>query len=204
MGGKWFAEKTWFGKGITERIGDHPDPTQHWGVVVGDYVHQLWMDVNFDVIYINEQLKREDWHTFEVGQTRFNDRALLKAGRMTIHNMRDKRPAYNLISNNCQNFAVNLLDSIQTGAHQEFATSFAVYQAATGEGEIKDLFDDKHPEEQDVEELESGEGKPPGPHIKMHRTNTVQLAEQVMDENTTKVDNDTKPDDRTKEDDDHD
>lgn len=189
--GKWFAENTWFGKGITEKIGNHPDPTQHWAVIVGGFVHELWMDVNFDVIYINEELKREEWHTFEVGQTRFNDQALLKAGRMTIHNMRQKRAAYNLISNNCQNFAVNLLDAVQVGAHREFATSFAVYQAATGEGEINDLFADKHPEEQaggkpDISADEGGQVA--GPHVTANKTDTVQLAEQVMDEHTTKVD----------------
>ncbi|TAQ84271.1 hypothetical protein B7494_g7410 [Chlorociboria aeruginascens] len=91
---------------------------------------------------------------------------------MVIHNMREKRPAYNIISNNCQNFAVNLLDAIQIGAHREFATSFAVYQAATGKGEIKDLFEDRHPEEQDVDQ------RP-----------TVQHAQQVIEENTTKLDN---------------
>lgn len=39
------------------------------------------------MIYINENLKREDWHMFEVGKTRFNDQALREASRMTIHNM---------------------------------------------------------------------------------------------------------------------
>lgn len=37
-------------------------------------------DGNLDIIYINEKLNRDDWHTFEVGQTRFNDQALRKAG----------------------------------------------------------------------------------------------------------------------------
>lgn len=41
--GKWFAEKTIIGNKITEKIGRYPDPTQHWAVVVGNYVHQLWM-----------------------------------------------------------------------------------------------------------------------------------------------------------------
>ena len=98
---------------------------------------------------------------------------------MVIHNMREKRPAYNLIDNNCQNYALLLLDAIQIGAHQEFATSFAVYQRATGAGTIKDLFVDKHPEEQKID------AAPPG----FHRTNTVQNAQQVMNENTTKLDN---------------
>jgi hypothetical protein len=101
---------------------------------------------------------------------------------MVIHNMREKRPAYNLISNNCQNYAVNLLDAIQVGAHQQFATSFAVYQAATGAGTIKDLFADAHPDEQKVDGEE--EERP-----ELHRMDTVQNAQQVMDENTTKLDN---------------
>lgn len=97
--------------------------------------------------------------------------------------MRQARPAYNVISNNCQNFAVALLDAIQIGAHREFATSFAVYQRATGAGTIKDLFVDKHPEEQKVE-VEGDAARP-----ELHRMDTVQNAQLVMDENTTKLDN---------------
>ncbi len=103
-----------------------------------------------------------------------------RVGEMVIHNMREERPAYNIISNNCQNFAVALLEAIQLGKHQEFATSFAVYQRATGAGTIKDLFLDHHPEEQEGKE----ENRPD-----FHRTETVQNAQQVMDENTTKLDN---------------
>jgi hypothetical protein len=98
---------------------------------------------------------------------------------MVIHNMREVRPAYNVISNNCQNFAVSMLDAIQIGAHIEFATSFAVYQRATGAGTIKDLFVDKHPEEQAVHNPERPE---------FYRINTVQNAQQVMEEHTTKLD----------------
>lgn len=41
--GQWFAEKSGLGRYITEKINSYPDPTQHWAVIVGDYVHQLWM-----------------------------------------------------------------------------------------------------------------------------------------------------------------
>jgi hypothetical protein len=116
---------------------------------------------------------------------------------MVIHNMRTARPAYNIISNNCQNFAVALLDAIQIGAHREFATSFAVYQAATGKGAIKDLFVDRHPEEQvdhslgvvheninvNVEGQEETQGG-----LDLRRQDTVAQAKQVMEENTTKLD----------------
>ncbi|KAK6540206.1 hypothetical protein TWF694_009024 [Orbilia ellipsospora] len=175
--GKWLAEKTGLGRMITEKTNKYPDPTQHWAVLVGDYGHELWMDEHLDVIYINEKINREEWTTFEVGKTRFNDQALRETGEMVIHNMRQARAAYNLISNNCQNFAVNLLDVIQIGSHRNFATAFAVYQRATGKGAIKDLFVDHHPEE---------EAPPVRPGLT--RIDTVHNAQQVMEEHTTKLD----------------
>ncbi len=99
-----------------------------------------------------------------------------------IHNMREKRPEYNLISNNCQNFAENLLDAIQIGKHQAFATSFAVYEAATGRGSIQELFANPHPDEQETDE---DGNEMPG----LHRVDTVQNAQQVMAEHTTRLDN---------------
>ena len=83
MGGKWLAEKSGLGKVITSHIGKYPDPTQHWAVLVGEYVHELWMDEELDVIYINEKLDRAEWRTFEVGKTRFTDEALRQAGQYT-------------------------------------------------------------------------------------------------------------------------
>ena len=105
LAGKWFAEQTGLGKMISENVKKYPDPTQHWAILVGDYGHQLWMvrlpcwmrypayiskrsdtkftlwqDEHLDVIYINEKLKHEEWHTFEVGKTAFNDEALRQAG----------------------------------------------------------------------------------------------------------------------------
>lgn len=37
-------------------------------------------DEQFHVIYTNEKVKREEWRTFPVGETRFNDDALRRAG----------------------------------------------------------------------------------------------------------------------------
>lgn len=51
MSGKWLAEKSGLGKLVTKTINKYPDPTQHWAVLVGDYVHELWMDESLDVIY---------------------------------------------------------------------------------------------------------------------------------------------------------
>jgi hypothetical protein len=97
--GQWFAEKTSLGKFIKDKIHKYPDPTQHWAVLIGDYVHELWMvnnapvppnkgcltndskDEHLDIIYINEVLKREEWTTFEVGTTRFSDEAIKQASK---------------------------------------------------------------------------------------------------------------------------
>lgn len=161
----------------------------------------IGQDEQFHIIYINEVLKRDEWHTFNVGTTRFNDEALRQAGiilltpiwmtcntpltlssaaEMTIHNMQEKQAAYNLISNNCQNFADNLLNAIQVGAHKQFATAFAVYQRATGHGDIKDLFKadtGEHPDEQpDSEASEAG------------HQNVVHTAQQLMHDHTSKLD----------------
>lgn len=76
------------GKRITKSIGKYPDPTQHWAVLVGEFVHQLWMDENLHVIYINERIKHEEWHTFEVGKTRFTDEALRQTGKCTLNRCR--------------------------------------------------------------------------------------------------------------------
>jgi hypothetical protein len=183
LGGKWIAEHS-LGKMVTKHVGQYPDPTQHWAVLVGEYVHELWMDEHLDVIYINERVEEQEWKMFEVGRTRFTDEAIRQAGEMVIHNMRRVRPGYNVISNNCQNYAVGLLDAIQIGKHVEFATSFAVYQAATGKGAIKDLWVEKT-EEKKTEE--GGEGLPERPHLERH--DTVQNAQKVMNDNTTKLDN---------------
>jgi len=93
---------------------------------------------------------------------------------MVIFNMRAKRPGYNLISNNCQNFAVAMLEAIQVGAHRDFATSFAIYKRAIGPGRLADLFlDDVAVPETEQEPTD----------------NIVQNAQHVMEEQTTTLDN---------------
>ncbi|KAK4102638.1 hypothetical protein N658DRAFT_343826 [Parathielavia hyrcaniae] len=178
--GKWFAERTKVGAWITEKVHKYPDPSQHWAVLVGEYCHELWMDERLDIIYINGRIDREEWRTFVVGETRFNDEALRQAGETVIYGMRQKKPGYNLISNNCQNFALMMLDAIQIGgdaARTDFATTLAVVQTATGSGKIRDLFAEK-PEGEQAALMEQTEKENP----------IVALAKRLMDENTTKLD----------------
>ncbi|KAJ6442563.1 proline oxidase PrnD [Purpureocillium lavendulum] len=171
LAGKWFAEQTGLGKMITDKINKYPDPTQHWAVLVGEFAHQLWMDESFHVIYTNEKIKREEWQTFSVGETRFNDDAVRRAGESVIQSIREERPAYNLISNNCQTYALQLLDAIKAGGDTQFGTTLAVYERMTGPGKVMDLF--KHG---------AGEAEAPASQ------DTVSLAQQVMDEHTTQLD----------------
>ncbi|KAF4119598.1 hypothetical protein GMORB2_4507, partial [Geosmithia morbida] len=138
--GKWFAEETVLGKMITDSIKNYPDPTQHWAVLVGGYAHQLWMDENLDIIYTNQKVVPEEWKTFAVGETRFNDDAIRRTGESTIENIRQTAPAYNLITNNCQTYTLHLLDAIKSEGHPEFGTTKAIYDRMFGPGQVKDLF----------------------------------------------------------------
>ncbi|KAM0274322.1 hypothetical protein ACHAQH_007957 [Verticillium albo-atrum] len=176
--GKWFAEDTGLGKMITDKINSYPDPTQHWAVLVGEYAHQLWMDENFHVIYTNEKVEREGWRTFKVGQTLFNDDAVRRAGESVIQSIRDRQPRYNLISNNCQTYALELLDAIKVSSSKEFGTTLAVYDRLFGDGAVKDLFVSDQGAPPQIE------GMPPPPK----RTDTVSLAQQVMNDNTNQLD----------------
>jgi hypothetical protein len=102
-------------------------------------------------------------------------------GEVVIHAMREKKPEYHLIDNNCQNFATMMLEKIKIGSHREFATALAIYGRMTGAGTVKDLFVEDHPDEHP----EQRPSTPP--------EGTMQLAQRVMDENTTKLDEHNTP-----------
>ncbi|EFQ35338.1 hypothetical protein CGRA01v4_13369 [Colletotrichum graminicola] len=156
LAGKWFAEETGLGKMITEKINKYPDPTQHWAVLVGDFAHQLWMDENFHVIYTNERYKRDEWRTFTVGETRFNDDAIRRAGEYVIQSIRSRHPAYNLISNNCQTYVLELLDAVKVDGQKDFGTTLAVYERLFSSGKVIDLFNgQQRPEQQQQHLLEA-------------------------------------------------
>ncbi|KAG9249796.1 uncharacterized protein F5Z01DRAFT_745923 [Emericellopsis atlantica] len=176
--GKWFAEDTSLGKIITQKVNEYPDPTQHWAVLVGDYAHQLWMDEDFYVIYINEKFNRNEWRTFKVGDTRFNDDAIRRTGEMVIESIREAQPAYNVITNNCQTYALQLLDAIDVSVEKEFGTTRAVFERMFGRGKVIDLFSDT--------EAPPAQGEPIGPP-KLARSDTISMAQQVMNDNTDQL-----------------
>lgn len=130
-------------------------------------------DENFDVIYTNAKVVPEEWTTYPVGSTRFNDDAIRRTGEHVIAQLRETRPAYNLITNNCQTYALLLLDAIKAEGESKFPTTQNVYDRLTGPGRVLDLF--KPPSE-----VPPG-GTPQG-------TETVTNAQSVMTDHTNQVD----------------
>lgn len=94
----------------------------------------------------------------------------IDTGESVIQSIRERQPAYNLITNNCQTYALQLLDAIKVGAQKEFGTTLAVYERLKGPGNVKDLFVDSQSLEARLEE------------------GTVSFANQVMHDNTTQLD----------------
>ena len=41
----------------------------------------MFKDEKLDIIYTNAEIDRKEWHTYEVGKSRFNDEALKQAGK---------------------------------------------------------------------------------------------------------------------------
>ncbi|KAI9154952.1 hypothetical protein HJFPF1_07513 [Paramyrothecium foliicola] len=98
--------------GLTVALDDAPDPTHHWCVVVGDYLHQLqstsfWNGWNY---YTNEEFSMSGgWTKYKLGVTNFNDAALVNTASKVMNEMPE---VYNFIDNNCQHFSLRMLDRI--------------------------------------------------------------------------------------------
>lgn len=90
-----------------------------------------------------------------------------------IQGIRERQPVYNLITNNCQTYALQLLDAIKAKGQTEFGTTLAVYERLVGPGKVMDLW--SKPEVQD------------GGEAPQAAQTSVSLAQQVMDENTTQL-----------------
>ena len=133
---------------------------------------------------------------------------------MVIQQIRDFRPGYNLISNNCQTYVLQLLDAIKLGNVKEFGTTLAVYERLFSSGKVADLFPEMQanalgtgtvggasiapPHGQETGVI-GGAGDPvhypvPVDHNVVNGPtntapqNTVHLAQQVMHDNTAQLD----------------
>ncbi|OCH95615.1 hypothetical protein OBBRIDRAFT_540849 [Obba rivulosa] len=108
------------------RLGIEPplNPTFHWAVIVGDFVHELDYDDTHHccVLYQNQKYAPERWRVSEVGTTCFSDYAIVEAGEQAIDTM---RPKYNVWDNNCQKLVINILDLICEGGRKKLWTTWA-------------------------------------------------------------------------------
>ena len=70
--------------GLSVVLDDAPDPTHHWCVVVGDYLHQLQATGLYPGgwnYYTNEKFSMNGgWTKYKLGVTNFNDAAVVNAG----------------------------------------------------------------------------------------------------------------------------
>lgn len=89
-----------------------------------------------------------------------------------IESVRAKQAAYNLITNNCQTYALLLLDAVKATGDAKFPTTLNVYEALTGPGKVMELF----PENKQPHEPEQAP------------TEAVTVAQGVMDQHTTQLD----------------
>lgn len=78
---------------------------------------------------------------------------------------------YNLITNNCQTYVLQLLDAIKASVYKELGTTQAVYEKLTGRGKVAELFSGEQTEEQKQEEPD-----------------TVSWAQQLMKSHTVQLD----------------
>ncbi|KPM41106.1 hypothetical protein AK830_g5454 [Neonectria ditissima] len=104
--------KDFMTNGLYTALEDAPDPTHHWCVVVGDYLHQLQatsLNSGWNY-YTNEVLNMSDgWTKYKLGSTNFNDIAIRNSA---VHAMYEMPEVYNVLDNNCQHFTLRLLDKI--------------------------------------------------------------------------------------------
>ncbi|KAF8210861.1 hypothetical protein K438DRAFT_1959076 [Mycena galopus ATCC 62051] len=108
-----------------------PNLTFHWGVIVGDYVHELSYDAHYYNTYenkavkvVHDQLHRDEYRLYPVGTTRFNDAAIVEEGVKAI-DAPHMLPRYDVRKNNCQNFVIELLNLICDPGRKKVMTSGA-------------------------------------------------------------------------------
>lgn len=93
-------------------------------------------------------------------------------GEAVIQHIRATRPGYNLISNNCQTYVLQLLDAVRVSQVKEFATTRAVYDRLFGKGKVADLFVDAE-EDNAAPHPQSGSPPPIVAPIELQETGVI-------------------------------
>jgi len=107
-----------------------PNLTFHWAVIVGDYVHELNYDAHYYNTYenkavkvVHDKLHRDEYRLYPVGTTCFNDAAIVEEGVKAI-DAPHMLPLYEVRTNNCQKFVIELLNLICDPGRRKVTTSF--------------------------------------------------------------------------------
>ncbi|KAJ6484833.1 hypothetical protein C8R45DRAFT_1147821 [Mycena sanguinolenta] len=121
-----------------------PNLIFHWGVIVGDYVHELSYDENYFNTYenrlinvVHDELHRDKYRLYPVGTTRFNDAAITEEGVKVI-DAPYMLPRYHVRKNNCHKFVIELLNLICDAGRKKVTTSFS-WEASMAEDEEVEL-----------------------------------------------------------------
>ncbi|KAF7356348.1 DUF862-domain-containing protein [Mycena venus] len=107
-----------------------PNLTFHWAVIVGDYVHELSYDDHYYNTYenkavkvVHDRLHRDEYRLYPVGTTRFNDAAIVEEGVKAI-DAPHMLPRYEVRTNNCHKFVIELLNLICDPGRTKVTTSY--------------------------------------------------------------------------------
>lgn len=110
---------------------------------------------------------------------------------MVIEHTREKQAAYNLISNNCQTYALRLLDAIKADGASKFPTTLDVYDRLFGAGKVMDLFNPNG-----IAVADTASGSAP---VDPNGDEAVATAESVMQQHTAQLDPHASPVEAVKE-----
>ncbi|KAF2438065.1 hypothetical protein P171DRAFT_477518, partial [Karstenula rhodostoma CBS 690.94] len=106
-----------------------PNPFHHWCIAVADHLHQLQatsLDGGWNY-YTNERINRltGGWTFYPIGNTTLNNEAIRDESTRVMNEMPE---IYNALNNNCQTFALQLVDRILTKARvQKFLKANMTY-----------------------------------------------------------------------------
>jgi len=146
-----------------------PNPLFHWGVLVGNYYHQLQTTNLIDGQIFYDNAKNDNpfnyWKTFWVGRTNWNDSAIVEADEEVI---REMQRTYNVFNNNCQDFVIKLLNKICAPGRIKLLTNHGTMMVPE-ESEAFMIADKSY-----MDKIETKE-------------DSVKTAETIMKENTPEV-----------------
>ncbi|KAJ7633615.1 hypothetical protein DFH06DRAFT_1437566 [Mycena polygramma] len=153
-----------------------PNPACHWCVTVGDHLHQLQAtSLNHGWNYYdNDRIEvfAGTWALYKVGTTSFNDIAIKNAAITCMDLMPEM---YDVYDNNCQSFAIKLLDAICRAGRTKVHTSYSLTKLQIAYLDADEL---------EAAEAEGREIESAVPEDEVEHLEFLAAAQEIMDEQT--------------------